>query len=196
MTGDLFLTIRNAEVLERVQRIDVDEATIGRTPTNVVYLPHSAVSRNHAVLVRTPTEFLIRDLGSHNGTRLNGQPILESVLPVAALVEIGPYQLQVFSDLGLAQAEANRAVDESTRNQSVPVRANDDRKRREQQLTPGQLRVYNELLGGRSEKEVAHELKISVHTVHSHSRAIYAKFEVASRAELLSWIAGHLAPPG
>lgn len=196
MTEDLFLAIRYAGAFERVQRIDVAEATIGRTATNVVCLPDSAVSRNHAVVVRTPTEFLIRDLGSHNGTRLNGQPIVEAVLPAAALVEIGPYELKVFRDLGLAQAEAKGTDEESTRSHTVLVQAYHERVRREQQLTRGQLRVYNELLGGRSEKEIARELEISIHTVHSHSRAIYAKFEVGSRAELLSLIAGHLTPHG
>lgn len=191
MTDDLFLSIQYAGVLERVQRIDVAETTIGRMATNVVCLPDSAVSRNHAVLVRTATEVLIRDLGSHNGTLLNGQAIVEAVLPAAALLEIGPYQLKVVRDLQLAQAEAELAF-ESTRNQPVRVRNNFDRKQREQQLTPAQRRVYDELLSGRSEKEVAHDLKISVHTVHSHAQAIYTKFAVSSRAELLSMFAGRL----
>lgn len=195
MTRDLFFAIRYAGVVERIQRVEVAEATIGRSATNVLCLPDSAVSRNHAVLVRTPTEFLIRDLGSHNGTRLNGQPIVEAVLPAAALVEIGPYQLKACHDLGSAQAEAE-GLDESTRNPPVPFRAYDDRERRKQQLTPAQHRVYNELLSGRSEKEVAHKLQISINTVHTHSRAIYTKFEVSSRVELLSLCAGHLTQHG
>lgn len=196
MTGELFFAIRYAGVLERIQRVELVETTIGRMATNVLCLPDPAVSRNHALLVRTATEFRIRDLGSRNGTRLNGQPIVEAVLPAAALVEIGPYQVKVFRDLSLAQAEAQRAVEESTRNQPVPVRTNCDRERRERQLTPAQRRVYDELLSGRSEKEIAHDLKISIHTVHSHSRAIYTKFEVSSRAELLSLCAGRLTQHG
>ncbi|MBC7816054.1 MAG: FHA domain-containing protein [Planctomycetaceae bacterium] len=195
MTGELFFVIRYAGVLERIQRVEVAETTIGRLATNTVCLPDSAISRNHAVLSRTPTEFLIRDVGSRNGTRLNGHAIVEAVLPAAALVEIGPYELKVFSDLVSAQAEAE-GVAESTRNQPVRVRTNYDRERREKQLTPAQRRVYNELLSGRSEKEIAHDLKVSIHTVHTHSRAIYTKFEVSSRAELLSLCAGRLTQHG
>ncbi len=195
MAGELFFAIRYEGVVERIQRVEVAETTIGRLATNVLCLPDSAVSRNHAVLVRTPTEFLIRDLGSHNGTRLNGQPIVEAVLPAAALVEIGPYQLKACHDFGSAQAEAE-GVDESTRKQPGPVRVNYDRERCKQQLTPAQRRVYNELLSGLSEKEIAHELQISIHTVHTHSRAIYTKFEVSSRVELLSLCAGYLTQHG
>lgn len=191
MAGELFFAIRYSGVVERIQRVDVAEATIGRIATNVLCLPDSAVSRYHAVLVQTPTEFRIRDLGSRNGTRLNGQAIVEAVMPAASVVEIGPYQLKVFRDLGSAQAETE-GVYESTCNQPAPVRANYDRERRKQQLTPAQHRVYNELLSGRTEKEIAHDLKISIHTVHTHSRAIYTKFEVSSRAELLSLCAGRL----
>lgn len=195
MTRELFFAIRYAGVVERIQRVEVPEITIGRLATNVLCLPDSAVSRNHAVLVRTPTEFRIRDLGSRNGTRLNGQPIVEAVLPAAGLVEIGPYQLKVCPDLGSAQAEAE-GVDDSTRNQSVPVRADDDRERRKQQLTPAQRRVHNELLSGRSEKEIAHKLQISINTVHTHSRAIYTKFAVSSRVELLALCVGHSTQHG
>lgn len=191
MAGELFFVIRCGGVLDRIQRVEVAEATIGRAADNVLCLPDSAVSRNHAVVVRTPTDFVIRDLGSRNGTRLNEQSIVEAVLPATAIVEIGPYQLRIFSDLDSAQDDAEGAV-ESTRKQPIRVRTNFDRERRERQLTPAQRRVYDELLSGRTEKEVAHVLKISINTVHSHSRAIYTKFRVSSRAELLSLCAGRL----
>ena len=194
MSSELFFVIRYAGFLDRIQQVEVAEMTIGRHATNVVCLPDSAVSRKHAVLSRKQTEFRIRDLGSHNGTLLNGQPIVEAVLPIPALVEIGPYQLKVFRDLNSAEAEVVGMID-STRNQPRPVRPRHDREQREQQLTPAQDRVYQEFLCGHTEKEVAHVLKISINTVHTHSRAIYRKFEVSSRGELLSLYAGHLTLP-
>ncbi|TXT38612.1 MAG: FHA domain-containing protein [Planctomycetota bacterium] len=191
MTGELFFVIRFSGMLERVQQAEAAEMTIGRQATNVVCLPNSAVSRNHAVLSRKRAEFLIRDLGSRNGTLLNGQRIVEAVLSVPALIEIGPYQLKVCRDLNSAQEEAEGVI-ESTCNQPGPNRPRSDREQWEQQLTPAQHRVYKEFLCGRTEKEVANALKISIHTVHTHSRAIYTKFEVSSRGELLSQFANHL----
>lgn len=191
MNHELFFVIRYEGNLERIHRVETADTTIGRTQTNVLCLPDPAVSRSHALLLQRQTEFVIRDLGSRNGTRLNGQPIAEAVLPAVAVVEIGPYQLKVFRDLGLAQADVD-GDEESTRNVSVSVLTSLDRERREQQLTPAQRRVYDEFLRGRSEKEAALELKISIHTVHTHSHAIYVKFGVSSRAELLSLCSGHL----
>ena len=43
------------------------------------------------------------------------------------------------------------------------------------------------LLDGRSEKEVAAAMKIGSRTVHDYVTALYAHFEVASRAELLAY---------
>jgi len=191
MNHEIYFVIRHDGNLERIHRVEVLETTIGRIQTNVLCLPDPVVSRHHAVLIQTPTEFVIRDQGSRNGTRLNGQPIVEAVLPTTAFVEIGPYQLKVCSDLGAAQQEANGA-DDSTRNVPIPVLSRQDRELREQRLTPAQRRVYDEFLRGRSEKEAARALQVSVNTVHSHSRAIYATFGVNSRAELLSLYAGHL----
>lgn len=52
--------------------------------------------------------------------------------------------------------------------------------------SPRQQEVLDELLQGRSEKEIAGRLGISVHTVHHHVRALYGRFGVHTRAELLS----------
>jgi DNA-binding CsgD family transcriptional regulator len=42
------------------------------------------------------------------------------------------------------------------------------------------------LLTGKSEKEVAKALGISVNTVHVHVRGLYKRLEVTTRAELLA----------
>jgi DNA-binding CsgD family transcriptional regulator len=52
-------------------------------------------------------------------------------------------------------------------------------------LTPRERDVLRRLLDGASEKEVAFELQLSAHTVHSYAKSIYAAYRVSSRAELL-----------
>lgn len=50
--------------------------SLGRTPDNDVSFPDdSNVSRNHAEIVARPDGFYLRDLGSSNGTAINGIPI-------------------------------------------------------------------------------------------------------------------------
>jgi FHA domain-containing protein/uncharacterized protein DUF1707 len=53
--------------------------TIGRGPSCDCLLPEDSVSRRHAELWREAGRWYIRDLGSRNGTRVNGLRVLEPV---------------------------------------------------------------------------------------------------------------------
>jgi hypothetical protein len=55
-----------------------DRFTIGRTRDCDLYLTDLSVSRRHAELVRGPDGWLLNDLGSHNGTRVNGWLVRET----------------------------------------------------------------------------------------------------------------------
>lgn len=54
-------------------------------------------------------------------------------------------------------------------------------------LTRAQRRVYDYLMEGASEKQAASRLHVSIHTVHSHTKAIYKIFGITTRAELLAY---------
>lgn len=69
---------------------------IGRTPENSLPLPSSQVSRRHAELRLDPQGLILTDLGSSNGTMLNGQRLLPNrpqLLTDGATFLIGPYLL-------------------------------------------------------------------------------------------------------
>jgi pSer/pThr/pTyr-binding forkhead associated (FHA) protein len=53
--------------------------TIGRTRECDLCLTDLSVSRMHALLVRREDGWVLSDLGSHNGTRLNGWLVREPV---------------------------------------------------------------------------------------------------------------------
>lgn len=53
-----------------------DESTVGRTRDNLVVLPDGSVSSKHARVFRTSEGFTIEDLGSRNGTFVNGEHII------------------------------------------------------------------------------------------------------------------------
>lgn len=70
--GDRSPTTFHQLALGRVMRI-------GRALENELVVSDLQVSRNHAEFVATPDgRFEIRDLGSHNGTYVNGQPIAKN----------------------------------------------------------------------------------------------------------------------
>ena len=70
-----------------------NRVTIGRDPACDLKLDHPTVSRRHAQLDVQGSQHVLLDLGSTNGTFVNGQPIQRLVLPVGARVQIGAYEL-------------------------------------------------------------------------------------------------------
>jgi hypothetical protein len=78
----------------RVQ-LGADRLRIGRASDNDLVLNHDSVSRHHAEVRRERGRFFIADLGSTNGTRVNGQPIGETLLAPGALVHVGAVALQL-----------------------------------------------------------------------------------------------------
>ena len=58
-----------------------DRVVIGRSPrSDVVLGADGQVSRTHAVLDRVAGRWVLCDVGSRNGTRANGEPVLGPVL--------------------------------------------------------------------------------------------------------------------
>jgi len=79
-----------------------DRTTIGRRSHNDVVIDNLAVSGEHAVMVRSGDDFLLEDLGSTNGTTVNGQPIKKHLLHNGDFIDIGKYRLRFLSDNGEA----------------------------------------------------------------------------------------------
>ncbi len=78
------------------RRYPIDEAglVIGRQPDASVYLESLAVSRHHAKITQENGSFFVQDLGSSNGTFVNGHRIVGRVpLTERDTLQIGPYEM-------------------------------------------------------------------------------------------------------
>jgi hypothetical protein len=72
--------------------------SIGRDPDNAVMIPDPRVSSRHARLVRRGGQWWIEDLGSTNGTLVNGAPVAGPArLRDSDMVRLGPATLRLRS---------------------------------------------------------------------------------------------------
>ncbi|MEA2405910.1 MAG: hypothetical protein QOE69_29 [Thermoleophilaceae bacterium] len=67
--------------------------TIGRSPDAEVFLDDVTVSRNHALLVQRRDGLYVDDLGSLNGTYVNGHRIESHKLQDSDELQVGKYKL-------------------------------------------------------------------------------------------------------
>ncbi|MBS1169212.1 MAG: hypothetical protein H6R01_130 [Burkholderiaceae bacterium] len=71
-----------------------DRITIGRRPYNDVVLDNPAISGEHAVIVKSFGDCILEDLGSTNGTYVNGQPVKKHFLQNKDVIELMKYRIQ------------------------------------------------------------------------------------------------------
>jgi len=88
-------------------------AGVGRDPTNALHLDDPRVSRFHACLIATEEGCLPTDLGSANGTRVNGEelePRVERRLAAGDRLEVGPFVLHCRIVAADTQAPSSQQV--------------------------------------------------------------------------------------
>lgn len=109
----------------RTVYIDQTPFTIGRGEENHLQISSTGVSRVHAELQRVSGGYLLRDLGSTNGSFVNGRAIGESTLQDGDAVRIADVELTfVCSSLGQFQ----RMVTQPLANQRPVARDPQDRR--------------------------------------------------------------------
>ncbi len=88
--------------------LDEEVTTVGRHPESDIFLDDVTVSRRHAEFRKTPDGFVVRDVGSLNGTYVNRERIDETSLRSTDEVQVGKFRL-VF----LAASRPAAAAEES-----------------------------------------------------------------------------------
>ena len=78
--------------------LDKERITIGRRADNDVCLPYPAVSGEHAAVVTILADSFLEDLGSTNGTLVNGKAIVKHFLTDHDQIDVGRQRLTYMSD--------------------------------------------------------------------------------------------------
>ena len=97
--------------------IDKPILLFGRHEECDVQLNSKKVSRRHCCLAQVNDYLVIRDLGSTNGVRINGQRVVEGKLVPGDELQIGNFKYQVCGDV-LGRSKEEKAADGF---QSVPA---------------------------------------------------------------------------
>ena len=97
------LTLRDVQ-------LNRERTTIGRRPYNDLVIDNLAVSGDHAAILRGPGGSFLEDLGSTNGTFLNGRAIQRAPLQHQDSIDIGKYRLRYIDEIPTADFERTMLV--------------------------------------------------------------------------------------
>jgi len=99
--------------------VEGDALTIGREANNAIAINDAEVSRKHAQLVLQGGKYVITDLGSTNGTFVNGQRLTgQHVLQPGEIISLGE-QISLLYEV-VAKADPNATVISSAARMPVP----------------------------------------------------------------------------
>jgi hypothetical protein len=100
--------------------LDKERITIGRRPQNDIQIENLAVSGEHACIVTILNDSFLEDLGSTNGTLVNGNPIKKHILQNNDVVEIGKYKMKYVVEAATAGQAAQDDFERTMVMKSIP----------------------------------------------------------------------------
>jgi len=84
-------------VIKEVQ-LTKERTTLGRRPYNDIVIDNLAVSGEHATLQMNGNEVFLEDLGSTNGTYVNGKAVKKQQLHNGDTIEVGKYKIKFVNE--------------------------------------------------------------------------------------------------
>jgi pSer/pThr/pTyr-binding forkhead associated (FHA) protein len=92
-SGSALLVVRRGPNAGARFLLDGERTTAGRRPDSDIFLDDVTVSRKHAEFIRREGRFVVRDVGSLNGTYVQRDRIEEATLRAGDEVQIGKYRM-------------------------------------------------------------------------------------------------------
>jgi pSer/pThr/pTyr-binding forkhead associated (FHA) protein len=162
--------------------LDVGVFVVGRSSACDLVVRDASISRKHARISVGDQSAHVDDLDSLNGTYLDDSPVKKNrQIRNGQCIRFGVISFQFRAEeTNDPEEELGSALD------TDPFDPAEESVVEDPPLSPAQNCVFNQLLRGLSEKQIAAALRLSPHTVHNHVRAIFRASGVHSRAELLA----------
>src|SRR5438876_975198 len=96
----------------RNYELKTDKTTVGRLSDNAFEIPEASVSSHHAEILLRGNDVVVKDLGSTNGTFINGEKIEEATLKPGQILRFGMIEMRL--DTGQTPAPAPAAAAAAT----------------------------------------------------------------------------------
>ena len=133
--------------------LDKPQVSIGRDASNQLSIADNRVSRRHCVLERTADGFVVRDLGSRSGTRVNGGVTAQALLQHGDQIALGNSAFLYLSESVEAPASTVELYDQALAQESTL----------QLPLQDALCSDPGKLLGAPDSDRVAHELATLLH---------------------------------
>ncbi|TQE96701.1 MAG: FHA domain-containing protein [Spiribacter salinus] len=99
----------NGEVLDEYE-LDREEISIGRRPENDIQIDNLAVSGRHARVLTILNDSFLEDLGSTNGTYVNGSVVKKHPLKNGDVISLGKHELHFASETASGADDFERTM--------------------------------------------------------------------------------------
>ena len=97
-----------------------DLLVVGRREDCDLRLEHKSVSKIHCVIIKTDGLLMLRDLGSTNGTRVNGTRVRRAALLPNDQLNIAGYKFRIYLGPDGPAPKCSRCTSRTTRSTSTP----------------------------------------------------------------------------
>ncbi|HVE85757.1 MAG TPA: GGDEF domain-containing protein, partial [Myxococcales bacterium] len=104
---------KSAAVMGRMFKIDRPEVTLGRSTEATFQVEDDGISRKHAKVIQDPVGYSLMDLGSTNGTFLNGARVRVAELKDGDKIQIGSNTVLKFSLQDELEEQFQKSIYES-----------------------------------------------------------------------------------
>lgn len=104
------LVISKSENMLGSRFLDTTRVSIGRASGNDIQLDDAAVSKQHAVIEVVGRDHILVDMGSSNGTFVNGGRISRHMLRHGDVVEVRDFQLRYVDHKSVVASEGDRTM--------------------------------------------------------------------------------------
>jgi pSer/pThr/pTyr-binding forkhead associated (FHA) protein len=95
-SGHGLLVVRSGDQTGESFALDLPVVSIGRHPESTIYLDDVTVSRRHAEIHQVAGAYVVRDLGSLNGTYVDQERVEERQLSHGDELQIGKFRMVYF----------------------------------------------------------------------------------------------------